>query len=55
MNKDPNFVVLHLIVDEIVLNRILAHPKDVNYYKEFGYKLLKNGDDPQIGYPYKGK
>lgn len=46
---------MHLVVDEIVLNRIRVRAKDVNYYKEFGYIVLKRGDDPAIGYPYKGK
>ncbi len=55
MSKDEKLIVMHLIVDEIVLNRILVHAKDENYYKEFGYRVLKNGDDPDIGYPYIGR
>lgn len=55
MNKDEKLIVMHLIVDEIVLNRVKVRAKDANYYKEFGYKILKNGDDPEIGHQYKGK
>lgn len=54
MINDEKLIVMHLIVDEIVLNRVLVHAKDVNYYKEFGYKRLKEGD-PKIGLSYKGK
>lgn len=52
--KTEKLVIMHLIVDEIVLNRILVHAKDVNYFKEYGYSIVKNGD-PEIGTSYKGK
>lgn len=53
--KDEKLIIMHLVVDEVVLNRIRVYAKDVNYYKEFGYSILKNGNDPAIGHPYKGK